>query len=281
VAVSAIEQMGGVAALPLETPSQRPLTPWPLVAAAVPTALGLAALWLLARAGWPGTQVDCRDVLCYCEATASGLWRQPINTWSNLAPLLAGFVVAAEATRRAQTPAMRVLGIAFPLTLVAQGLGAMVFHASLLSWAGVVDAVSMFVIIGLLFAINVYRGGHVSLTGMLWTWLGIIGAGALLGVIRPEAVSPVMGPLEVAFLGTEVRLHARGRSPSALWFRLGITSFLIGVAVWYGSATEGTPLCNPASVWQGHALWHTTSGLAIYLFWRHVRANLERPIRTA
>lgn len=247
-----------------------------LAATAAFITVGLGALWVLAARGWPGALVDCTATLCYCEATAAGLWRQPVNTWSNLVPLAAALAVAYDAGRPANAP-LRLLGLLFPLMLAFQGLGAMVFHASLLAWAGAVDAMSMFTIVGLLLGMNLLRAGSLKTQRqVLLLWLGLGAAGLLLGAVAPQAVAGVMFALFISVMGSEVWLHARGRTVSSKWFRIGLWVFVGGVAVWFGSAIEGAPLCSPESVWQGHALWHVTSGVAIGLFWVHARVNLLR-----
>jgi len=244
------------------------------------SAAGLATLGALAQRGWPGTPVDCTATLCFCEATSDGLWRQPANTWSNLGPLLISLAVAVDAGRRrlkatAPSPALTLLGFAFPAMLVFQGLGAMFFHASLMGWAGAIDASSMFTIVGLLLSINLLRAGVVTRGRMIGVWLALVVVGLGLGWISPEVVSPVMFLLVISVLGSEVWLARHGLTPSATWFRVGIWVFLAGVAVWFGSAIEGAPLCWVDSLWQGHALWHVTSAVAVGLFWVHVRKNLE------
>lgn len=233
-------------------------------------------LWVMGQRGWPGAVVDCTATLCFCEASMATGWRQPANSWSNLAPLIAAVAVAIDAARRRGAgPALKLLGFAFPLTLVFQGLGALAFHASLTAWGGVVDASSMFAVVGLLVAINLFRAGKLNAGQLGALWAGISLGGLTLGWVAPEVVSPVMFVFVISVLGTEVWLARHGRTPSPLFFRLGIWIFLSGVAVWFASAIEGTPLCDPASLWQGHAYWHVTSAIAVGLFWVHARRNLE------
>lgn len=238
------------------------------------TASGLASLCAFALLGWPGTPIDCTTLLCYCEASAPGPWRQPVNTWSNLAPLLAAFAVAHDEGRPTNASLPKGLGVMFAVTLVFQGLGSMYFHASLVDWAGAVDAMSMFAIVGLLSAINAHRAGWLSERGLLPFWVGFSLAGMALGLVAAAVVGTAVGVLTIAMMGTEVWLHRRDRSLPKRWFRVGLWVFAIGVIVWHGSAIEGMPLCDPHSVWQGHALWHVTSAAAVGFFWLHARENL-------
>ena len=239
------------------------------------TALGIAALVGFALLGWPGTPIDCTTLLCYCEASAPGLWRQPINTWSNLAPLIAAFAVAHDVGRPAHGHLPRTLGPMFALTLVFQGLGSMFFHASLVDWAGAVDAMSMFAVTGLLFAINLYRADALGERHLLPFWLIFSVGGMTLGLVAAAVVGYAMMLLVLGWMGLEVWLHRRDPSLSKRWFRGGLVVFGVGVIVWHGSAIEGMPLCDPTSAWQGHALWHVTSAAAIACFWLHAKENLR------
>ena len=243
-------------------------------------AAGVGAVILLGHTGWPGTTVDCTATLCFCEALLPEPWRQPANTWSNLAPLLVAVAVGADASRRrhrarAASPAVTLLGFAFPVMLVFQGLGAMFFHASIKAWAGMLDASSMFNIVGLLLASNLARATRLRPSHMLGLWLAVILLGLGIGWRAPEMVSPVMFVFFISVLSSEVWLGRHRKTRSDRWFRLGLWIFLVGVVTWFASAIEGTPLCDPASLLQGHALWHVTSAVAIGLFWVHARLNLE------
>ncbi len=236
----------------------------PLLVTAAAIAVGLVALAAFAIAGWPGTPVDCGALPCWCEAPSPGLWRQPINTWSNVAPLLAALVMALR------RPSPRFTGVAFPLALAFQGLGSMFFHASLVEWAGAVDAASMFAVAGLLLCINLARAGVLAERGVPSASIACVAAGAGLGVGAPGVVAPAIAVMFVALIATEAWAHRRRAGLGAARFRLGLAVFMLGGLAWFGSAFEGMPLCEPASVFQGHALWHATSAAAVYCFWLHV-----------
>ncbi len=254
------------ASTPLPTLRARPVLPATLAA----TALGLSALTAFAVAGWPGTLIDCTAQLCYCEGRSPGLWRQPVNTWSNLAPLLAALAMAWH-EERSPAPLPATLVVSFPVTLVAQGVGSMFFHASLVEWAGAVDAASMFAVAGLLLAVNLMRGGWLTERDLLRGGLPFITGGVALALFCASAVAPVVGGLFFAVLASEVWLHRRRAGLPAARFRAGLLVFMLGGTVWFGSAVDGMPLCEPSSPWQGHALWHATSAVAVCLFWLNAR----------
>jgi len=231
---------------------------------ATAVAAGLTLFAGLAALGWPGTPVDCSALPCWCEARAPGLWRQPVNTWSNLVPLLAALALAPRG------PVRRFADVAFPLALAFQGLGSMFFHASLVEWAGAVDAASMLAVAGLLLAVNLVRGGVLHDRALPGACAGSAAAGVALGLCAPGAVAPVFGVVIAAVLSTEGWLHQRRPAAGASWFRAGLATFLIGGFFWVESAFEGLPLCDPGSALQGHAVWHATSAVAVCCFWLHV-----------
>ncbi len=242
---------------------------WTLAAIAA----GLGTLAGFALLGWPGEPIDCTSVLCYCEAPAQGLWRQPVNTWSNLAPLLAAIAVARDAGRPAAARLPRALGLVFALTLVFQGLGSMFFHASLTAWSGAVDATSMFAVVGMLAGVNLFRMGRLGERGLVPLWLAFLVGGAGLGLVAPTLTGNLVMVVVVSVMGSEVWLHRRDPRLPKRWFRSGVLVFGLGVVVWHFSAIDGMPLCAPESPWQGHALWHVTSAAAVAMFWLHAREN--------
>ncbi|MBL8956083.1 MAG: ceramidase domain-containing protein [Myxococcaceae bacterium] len=244
---------------------------WTLAA----TAAGLAALVAFALLGWPGEPIDCTSLLCYCEAPVAGLWRQPVNTWSNVVPLIAAVAVAHDAGRTTTVPLPRALGLVFALTLVFQGLGSMFFHASLTAWSGAVDAMSMFMVVGMLSAVNLYRLRRLGERALVPFWLTFSVGGAVLGLVAPAVTGNLVMVVAVSMMASEVYLHRRDATLPKKWFRAGMLVFGVGVVVWHFSAIEGMPLCAPESVWQGHALWHITSAAAVAMFWLHARENFE------
>ncbi|MEW6434888.1 MAG: ceramidase domain-containing protein [Myxococcota bacterium] len=255
---------------------------WPSPELLVTLAASLAGLGALthgASLGFPGAPFNCADALCYCEATSPGAFRQPINTWSNLVPLAVALWVAARAGRERRgrtTPntSLDLLGWLFPLMLVSQGLGSMAFHASLTEWGAALDAMSMFTTSGLLLATNLLRLGRLAPRGAVTLWLVLIAAGYLTGVLSSNAVMLFVFLLFLSVLFTEVWLSRTGRTRSHRFFRAGLAVFVGGVALWYGSAIEGAPLCWPDSWLQVHALWHVTSAAAMACFYRHATGNL-------
>lgn len=272
-------------------PPQTPLMARPsgclgveVTATFIAIAAGLSLLSVGAFAGWPGAKTDCDTSLCFCEAARGPPMQQPVNTLSNLAVVTVGLVVAvmARADRRRRqaagrsVPSLDVLGVAFSLALVIQGLGSMAFHASLTQWGGAVDAWSMFSTIGLLVMTNLLRLEALRLRQLFAAWLLVMVLGSVLGALAPDAVSAVMFLLFVTVLATEVLASRREKVHDARYFRGGLALHLASVTVWTLSLTPDSTLCVPSSFFQPHALWHVAEGGVIMLFWLHARLNIER-----
>lgn len=247
-------------------------------------ALGVGAVVAFGLAGWPGGPYDCvAHGTCFCEAPRAGLVRQPVNTWTNLAPVLLAIAVGARAAwwrqRRAEvgrpSPSLDLLGVLFPAALSFQGWGSMFFHASLKGWGHAVDALSMFAIAGLLAATNLLRLGALSLRGVGWSWAAIMTVGLGVGLWSSDVVSALVFALFLTILGTEVALARRGRTVDARFFRAGLAVHVLGISVWFLSQVEGQPLCEPGSWLQGHGLWHITAAVAIAAFTEHAQRNVD------
>ena len=254
-----------------------------VLSGALAAALGLGLVVAMGLLGWPGQPFDCGVGGCYCELPRPGLVRQLGNTWSNLGAVAAGLFLGAHAARLREArerasrphPGLDTLGLLFPPVLVFQGVGSMLFHGGLTLWGSALDAMSMFATTGLLVATNLHRLGWLGARGIVFLWGGLMTAGVIAGFVAPPAVPNLVFVLFLTILVTEVVLTRRGQTPSALLFRAGLALHLVGVTVWFFSAADGLPLCDPQSPWQGHGLWHLTAAGAVSLFALHAFRNLS------
>jgi hypothetical protein len=75
-------------------------------------------------------------------------------------------------------------------------------------------------------------------------WLVMVLLSRALGVLRRPGVAR----------GALAELVASW-TPAALW--------MVPAAVAYGAGRTGSPLCDPASLWQAHAAWHVLSAVGL------------------
>jgi hypothetical protein len=244
------------------------------------TAVTLGGLVALGVGGWPGAAFDCAASPCYCERPVDGLFRQPGNTWSNLAAVGLGLVVAGwlGRLRRAEAalPAgVTMLGWFLPPVLVFQGTGSMAFHGTLTTWGAALDAMSMFGTMGLLLVTNAHRLGWLQARRVGGVWAVLVAIGFGLGAWSATAVTNLLFFMFLAILGSEVALSRRGRAPSQRFLRAGLGLHVVSVTVWFLSASEGLPFCWPDSVVSGHGAWHLFEAVVVSLFAVHAVTNLR------
>ena len=235
----------------------------------------------LARQDWPGIPHPClAQSDCYCEAARAGWIRQPANTWSCLAGVFVGLAIAAHSTTskrsgRADQAANRMQAGVFHPALYASivvysGIGAGFFHASLTDWGGKLDMASMIFSFGFWLTYNVTRVFGLTKLQFLAVYIGLAAV-----LLVPRVVFNVLGfeifaGLVGAVLLSEILV---ARSPLRVrrsWLWVSLALYLPALGVWWLSLS-GHLLCEPASLLQGHALWHVITALspgALYLYFR-------------
>ena len=171
-----------------------------------------------------------------CEAVVDAFLGQPVNTLTALAFVAGGTVVALRST-------LTWVGIA----AIGTGLGSFLFHGPmppLAEWAH--DATLAW----LLLVVAGYGRPWER-----WTRLPGLAALALLAAI-PGWGDP-LGVLLGAAAVANVLLVDRG------WSTLGPVILLVVAGVIGRLGATGGPLCDPASPWQPHGLWHVAAAAAL------------------
>jgi hypothetical protein len=268
-----------------------------LIVWSVCTAVLLLVFMIFALAGWPGTAdrcvTDTPHNTCYCEAFVAadigkpGI-RQKVNTLFNLYALLtSGLIALVMFFDRRGGPDGRNLmrswnpiGDLYIFVVLFLGLGSMWFHASLMSWGGNMDGLSMYAYAAFL---PVYSLRRRFIRSDLFFWIAYpitVVVFTLLHVL----LSPLFGlaslvlimVLVLAYLGVETALGVKGR-----WFegRVGtwilwwsaVAAIVAATVFWILSQT-GAALCDPTSGFQPHGLlWHPLAGVMavlLYFYWR-------------
>jgi len=223
--------------------------------------LGLLAVAVLA--GWLGADVDRGAE--FCEA-GTGVVRQPVNTASNLGFVVAGLLVAWQAGRPgglgSSTLARRpVLATVYACVVVLLGPASMAMHATESSSGGHLDMASMYVLAGFVVAYAAMRRwargpGFLavvfSLVVAVCELVGLAGEIPYLG----HSGNLAFGACLAGALWLESRIARHGvLALDTRWAWAAAGSVLVALVVW-STAKEGSPLCSPASLYQGHAVWH-------------------------
>lgn len=254
---------------------------------------------LFVHYGWPGTPDPCTTSkpynTCYCEAYdpsdigTPGV-RQAVNTWSNLYALFTSFLVAVvvcmdrrniQNTRWGSKNLMRgshtYVADLYVFVVLFLGLGSMWFHASLTTWGGILDALSIYAFTSFLVLFSLRRSYIPNSPSIFW--LGYWSAVAALTIVHAFAqprfeetsVLLVIIPLFVYSL-LEVQIWREGtRSGSCSFWWCAVICGVVA-AVFWGLSQTGKLLCDPTSLFQPHGIiWHPLAGVAavlLFFYWR-------------
>ena len=224
---------------------------------------------------WAGWRLaTCMPNSCFCEATRDGfLVRQPANTYSNLSFVLVGLLILGQAgTRREGTRPPRAHSMVYGLAVTAIGAGSFFYHASLTFTGQWFDLMGMYLLATFIALYNLSRlrplGGLVFATAyvVLNTILGIVLA--VNPAIRIRLFSGLIWiglALEVIILLTH-RPNIKTR-----YFIASLVAFIVAYIIW--TLDENGTLCAPASLVQGHAIWHVLTALAAGLLFVYYRSE--------
>ncbi|WP_347351541.1 ceramidase domain-containing protein [Intrasporangium sp.] len=209
----------------------------------------------------------CLPTGCFCEAIHTSGLAQPVNAWSSLAFVVAAAVVLLPTGAPAHRE--RVLRILLGIALVAVGGASFGFHATL---TRVTEFLDTWMMAGL--AIVVLGGAAVRRGFMrprVAVLLGLVLFAMLLRILWtwPATRRVVFGVLLAVAVALEL---ARTRTPIAafqpqrwLWGALGLLT--AAYVIWLLDVMR--IWCDPASLLQGHAVWHVVGAGAAVCLARH------------
>ncbi len=233
-------------------------------------------------AGWPGDPHPCsKPPYCFCETVHPGtLAAQVSNTWSDLGFVLVAFIIAWHGanTLKGQNSSGKVLNPSYKnspglislysAVILYMGPGSMFFHGSMTQWGGYMDVISMYLFVFFIICYLIYRNWDLSSRFFYLSYLLLNSAFIVLVVFWHDLSSQVFVFVAATLISLAL-LQVVPRDKLALgrkkdlsfgnrWLAGAFGFFLVAVTIWALSDT-GRPLCNPNSLWQGHAAWHLLS----------------------
>ncbi|MCP4306612.1 MAG: ceramidase [bacterium] len=202
-----------------------------------------------------------------CEHIGAGLFNQPINTWSSVAYIVLGLwlVVRSIRTRGAETP----VEIAYGAALASIGIGSVAFHGPVPPGARLMHDLTIAA------ALTVIATRSVG-TFRNWTQRQVLVTSGIIVVIigavmavAPDAGNMLTGAVGIAAVVSETVLYRTGRqrfSSRVARILASMVILLVGAAVINVLGRTDGPLCDPGSLFQGHAVWHVLTAATFMLY---------------
>lgn len=249
-----------------------------LVTVAVGTALGLGLHLGWSADRWPAVEMPpkqgesvstadvVRGILRHDPVALARVIREPQNTWSNLAFVLAGAVVWCGTSRRSVRAAAG--------GLMLTGVGSFLYHASASLAVRALDVGAMKVYFGLsaVVAVAVLRPSWRAVAERHAVTFAVV-ALAAAAVITPVRGMKVAGfrPFDIGLLTlvsasiaaialVKAAVAAKQRGP---WIAIAASTLLVVTAAAFQIGDRpGGWFFHPGGAVQGHALWHVLSAAA-------------------
>ena len=240
----------------------------------------LPYLWELMK---PAT---CMPDGCFCEPVMHGLIRQPVNTWTKLAFILAGTLtllvaitdLSSPSTKRVGTNLMRSHWIypgiyAYAAAII--GLGSMFYHGTMIFYGQVADILGMYLLSTFMALYNLSRAFEIKGSTFFASYLGINIALGITSTVWPVSRRLIFIGILVVILVSELlaRKMVLARM-SVKMLAAALASLVIACAAWLLDING--IFCSPDSWMQLHSLWHIGMAAAIWFLYLYYRS--ERPI---
>lgn len=240
--------------------------------------ISMLLFFIALKQQWFGAFDGTADV--FCEATHDGLIKQPVNTWSNLAFMLAGLCAAWQIFRGKYAANVNAITRSiFYSTFICVFMvllcpGSMAMHATMTTVGGFFDMLSMYLIASFMMAYAIKRLFSLGIPMFLCTF----GSAMAMCLIAHFLNLPL--PF-VHFSGNGIfalfvllascmegwLVFIRNGNYEKKYGLLAIVFILSALTIWNLSQT-GAPLCDPSSLVQGHGIWHILDALALYALFR-------------
>jgi len=243
------------------------------------TAIVSFSLFLIAVAnGWFGETGDTGAV--FCEAEHTGLIKQPANTWSNLAFMFFGLLIAFQLSagkfseNRNSITQNIFYGTFFSCLVVLLGPGSMAMHATQTPVGGFFDMLSMYLVASFMTAYALQRYFNLSTVYFILIFSGALISCIIANFSDVDFIFEHFGNTAFAFyilLAIVVEMlntYQKRLQHTRAWGFGGIAFLLTAFIIWNLSRTDA-PFCDPSSIVQGHAIWHILDACAAYCLFRY------------
>jgi len=202
----------------------------------------------------------------YHEVVVGGLIRQPANAWTNVMYVIVGFMVLRLVAKRRDRSMLAFM----PALAALIGLTSFLYHASNTFLFQFLDLASMYMLSGLMLALNADRAGLIKARSAPAMFAGMVLASSLvLLAIRGRSGAIIFGAEIAGAIALELFIALRmdeGARYRDYLIALGL--FAAAYLFWILDFTGRTPFNDGNHVMQGHGLWHIINAFCIYYLYR-------------
>jgi len=251
------------------------------IAAALTVVAGIATTFALSLMGpdWSAyAPASCTATRCFCETPRIGsLILQPADSWSSYGYVFGGFRMILLAPRRdsAMTP---IAATAFGITAIAVGIGSALLHATLTLWGQFLDVLGMYLVGSFLLVSALSRWRRIGDGPAIGLYVLLCAVLVAVLIVAPEVRRWLFAVLLIAAITLELGfarpLRPGVRLPLYLY---GLLANAVAFAIW--NLDQHGLVCSPASLIQGHAIWHLLGAVSMGLCFAYYRSERTGSIR--
>ena len=246
----------------------------PLLTAIISMSLFFAAI----ANGWFGTPQGVDED--FCEAAHSGLIKHPFNTWSNVAFIISGLLIAWQLSRVSYCNNRNTLtcnwfyAAFFSSVVVLLCPSSMAMHATDTNAGRFFDLFSMYLVVSFTLAYSVERYFRLRPVHFVLIFLAVL-TSCVWFYYQPYHI-PILGTTGASvfafylLLTTVVEVlntYVRHLNHDSRWLFASLMAFMLAFVIWNLTKT-GTSFCDPQSLIQGHGLWQVLSAVSLYFLFK-------------
>lgn len=193
----------------------------------------------------------------YCERVGSGLLAEPVNAATNIAFLVAGFVLWRQ-YRQSEALSIDIQLLIYLIIMI--GIGSALFHTFATIWARVLDVVP--ILLFQLMFVWVYTrqvmGWSIVQAGTILT---MVLAGALIGRLFPHLLNGSLPYIPALIVLLVLGIHHWSRHKPIPLILLAATAVFSGALLF---RVVDTAVCMQFPIGT-HFLWHIANAVVLYL----------------
>ncbi len=237
------------------------------------------------RLNWTNYRpADCMPYHCFCEAIGSGLIRQPINAYTNIAYVLVGIIILVYLSRtkrhfKQRSPISdlpRKLFILFGIACIAVGIGSFIYHASFIFLGEELDDDSMYLIGSFMLFFELAHHRKITTRQFILYYIVLNLLLEALIFFLPVVRGGVFALLVIAsIILVERSIRKQIVISQRRQFYTAIGLFGVAYFIWILDKTH--LLCYPHSLYQGHAVWHLVSAVAALMYFVYMDKEYQLP----